>query len=31
VRAVKATTSEKTLKAAFTRNGGEVIDLDKDK
>jgi hypothetical protein len=31
VRALKTTTSEKTLKAAMTRNGGEVIDLDKDK
>jgi hypothetical protein len=31
VRAIKTTTPEKTLKAAFTRNGGEIFDLDKDK
>jgi|GEM_PF-543679 len=32
VRAIKADTDEKTLKALFTRNGGEVIpDLDKRK
>lgn len=31
VRAIKTTTPEKTLKAAFTRNGGEAVDLDKDK
>lgn len=31
VRAVSTKLSEKVLKAAFTRNGGEVIDLDKDK
>ena len=29
VRAIKTTIAEKALKAAFTRNGGEVID-DKD-
>ena len=29
VRAIMTTISEKTLKAAFTRNGGEIID-DKD-
>jgi hypothetical protein len=32
VRAIKPTISEKTLKALFTRNGGEVIpDIDKEK
>jgi hypothetical protein len=31
VRALKVTTSEKTLKALFTRNGGEIVDPDKDK
>ena len=31
VRAMKGDTSEKLLKALFTRNGGEVVDLDKDK
>ena len=30
VRALKPTLAEKTLKALFTRNGGEVFDLDKD-
>ncbi len=30
VRAIKTTIAEKTLKAAFTRNGGEVIDFDKE-
>lgn len=29
VRAIKTTTPEKTLKAAFTRAGGEVFDFDK--
>jgi hypothetical protein len=29
VRALSIKTPEKTLKAAFTRNGGEVIDFDK--
>ncbi len=29
VRAIRPTLDEKTLKAAFTRNGGEVFDLDK--
>ncbi|MDY3562343.1 DUF1559 domain-containing protein [Gemmata sp. JC673] len=31
VRAISTTIDEKTLKAAFTRNGGEVIDIDKGK
>jgi hypothetical protein len=31
VHALKTSLSEKTLKAAFTRAGGEVVDLDKDK
>jgi hypothetical protein len=31
VRAIKASTSEKTLKALFTRAGGEVVDPNKDK
>jgi hypothetical protein len=31
VRAIPKNISEKTLKAAFTRNGGEPINLDKDK
>ena len=30
VRALKTTLNEKTLKALFTRNGGEVFDLDKE-
>ena len=29
VRAISTSIAEKTLKAAFTRNGGEVVDLDK--
>jgi hypothetical protein len=31
VRALRTDLEEKTLKALMTRNGGEVIDLDKDK
>jgi hypothetical protein len=31
VRTISTSISEKTLKAAFTRNGGEKLDLDKDK
>ncbi|HEY1192347.1 MAG TPA: DUF1559 domain-containing protein [Gemmata sp.] len=31
VRAISTKVGEKTLKAAFTRNGGDIFDFDKDK